>query len=120
MHCYDWFRRWSLEEFGRDLPPVILPAGMRAPTLSDQVAYMGMYRRIDAPVEGDAVFLSGNGDTFHHIGMVIFPEPGKKMMILHAMQGAGVVASTRQDLKINNMQIIGFWGYEDIAQSTAP
>lgn len=100
--CYDWFRRISREQFGRDLPPVIV----------DPIAG---YKPTNNPQEGAAAILSGFGPgPARHIGMVIFPGAnGTKKMILHACQGAGVVASDMTSLRANNLKILGFWAYED-------
>lgn len=117
--CYDWFRQISREQFERDLPVIAVPNGRRdtlaaARWMNGQAEYFGCWHPTDTPAEGDGVFLSGNGQTSHHIGMVIYP--GTKMMILHALENIGVVASDRAALAINNLRIMGFWAYDNTAQ----
>ena len=114
--CYDWFRQLSREQFGRDLPAIAVPEGLRdtltaARWMNGKSEYFGCWNPTDTPVEGDGVFLSNNGTVSHHIGMVIYP--GKKLMVLHALKDIGVVASDRAALRANNLRIMEFWKYSE-------
>ena len=112
-NCYEWFRRITKEQFNRELPVLMLPQDhltrRAAKIMNNQEEYFG-YKPTDKPKEGDAVFLSGNNKTSHHIGMVIFIK--NKMMVLHAISEVGVVVSKVRDLKINNLRIQGFWAWQ--------
>ncbi|WP_320055755.1 hypothetical protein [Desulfuromonas thiophila] len=117
-NCYEWFRRITREQFGRDLPPIGLPpdhlARRAARIMSAAADSLFGYHPTAHPTEGDAVFLSSNGRTSHHIGMVIFP--GRKMQVLHALDGLGVVVSDLPALRANGLSIQGFWTHETTAQ----
>lgn len=114
--CYDWFRQIQREQFGRDMPVISVPPGQRDTLtavrwMNGKSEYFGHWAPADVPVEGDGVFLSANGNTSHHIGIVIYP--GQKMMILHALKSIGIVVSDRASLRSNNLQIMGFWTYNE-------
>lgn len=113
-HCYEWFRQITKEQFGREIPFVNTNAHnfvlLAARIMNSADKELFGYRPTQTPKEGDAVFLSGNGRTSHHIGMVIFPG---KMMVLHALEKVGVVASDVVTLKMNGLRIKGFWTYEN-------
>lgn len=117
-NCYEWFRRITREQFGLELPAINLPPDhmtrRAARIMNTGTDDLFGYRPTDTPAEGDAVFLSGNGRTSHHIGMVIFS--GRRMMVLHALDGIGVVASDRPGLRANGLTIKGFWTHENTAQ----
>lgn len=112
--CYYWFCRILREQFNRD---VVLSGLSCALSLKERTKIMSSgawaqfgYSIVEKPQEGDAVFL-GNGRVPHHIGIVIYV--GAKMMILHALEGSGVVASDRFALKTNNLNIMSVWGYRE-------
>ena len=115
--CYYWFRLISKEQFGRDLPSVIIPhkfKNFRAAKIMKQGGESFGYKATLSPVDGDAVFLSGNGKTSHHVGMAVFS--GKKLMVLHAIEGAGVIISDKTALRMSGLNIMGFWRYENSLQ----
>ncbi|MBF0647085.1 hypothetical protein HTZ97_16540 [Desulfuromonas acetoxidans] len=119
MACYMWFRRIVFERFGRDLPLVNIPpdkdpakVGVRMVT-ADMAREFG-YASTTDPQEGDAVYLSRNGRSQHHIGMVVLVN-GKRL-ILHAMEEIGVVLDDSTSLRQNGFTIMGYWTYENSSQ----
>lgn len=109
--CLHWFRKISLEQFGRTVPECTaidyqhhLRSTIRV--MRSNIAEMFGYRQTDAPVEGDAVFMS-QSRLEHHIGMVIFL--GGRMHVLHVLDGCGLVISDRLDLAMNGWKITSYW-----------
>lgn len=87
--CWFWFRKIQLEVFGRSVDPV-----------------MNDWAEIYLPENGDGVLLS-RGSNPDHIGMVIFIND--RFHVLHALEGAGVILTDRQSLKMNGWKINGYW-----------
>lgn len=97
MDCFYWFRRISLEQFGRSIAPLVVQPGrhtrcamrlMQNPATPSQCGYV----LTATPQEGDAQYL-GRGGTPHHLGMIITPEGrGSPPWLLHAIEHSGVIA----------------------------
>ena len=110
--CLHWFRRWTREQFGRE---VCGGAPDHARLLSSAVKMMAGdigrefgYVHTDTPNEGDAVFLSQRSRP-HHIGMVIFINGS--LSVLHALEGVGVIVSDLLDLRANGWSVKGYYTY---------
>lgn len=110
--CFYWFRYWSRTFFGHDLPDSgvcherLLATASRI--MAGDIERAFGYRLTETPQEGDAVFLSQRTRP-HHIGMVVLPD--EQFYVLHALEGAGVIASTVTDLALNGWKIKGYWTY---------
>lgn len=108
--CFYWFRYWAKEYFNVDLPDSgvnhnrLLTTTARV--MTGNIAEVFGYKQTDYPNEGDGVFLSQRTRP-HHIGMVV--KPNGMFYVLHALEGYGVIASTRADLSINGWKIKGYW-----------
>lgn len=61
------------------------------------------------PKDGDAVFLSQRKFP-HHIGTVAFI--GKKRFVVHALEGTGMIRSSRIDLNHNGWKSMGYWTWK--------
>ena len=112
--CFYWFRTIRKEQFNHDVPicgvdhtNLVLSASR---ILTGDVKGVFGYKQVDSPGEGDAVFMTQR-NTPHHVGMIIFP--GGKMMVLHALEGIGVIVSDLMDLKMNGWKIVGYWSSEN-------
>lgn len=115
--CFYWFARIAREQFGVDVQSHLVDharlvySAARIMADPDAILHRYGYTPTDpaeSPREGDAVFLSQRA-TPHHLGMVI--RPGGTFAVLHALQGAGVIVSTRMGLKANGWRIHGFYRY---------
>lgn len=110
--CYYWFRHIAKEQFGRDLPPLVAPMKNQtlyaARMLNGRTGTFHGFQMVAAPTDGDAAFMTTNGQTAHHMGMVVYVDG--KMHVLHALEGAGVCADDLRTLRLNNLEIICFWG----------
>lgn len=119
MACYMWFRRLVLERFGRELPIVNIPpqadpAKVGVRMLTEAKAREFGYAPTETPGEGDAVYLSRNGRSEHHIGMAVFIDDS--LRILHAMEEFGVVLDDVASLRQNGFTIMSYWTYAPTAQ----
>lgn len=116
-NCFDWFRRISREQFGRDIPAPP-PGSVNCDRLTLSAArlmagnILDLFHGVptDAPVEGDAVLLT-RANHPHHIGMVVLP--GGRFHVLHVLDGAGLVMSSRLHLVTNGWRITGAYTYAD-------
>lgn len=108
--CFYWFRKWSQDHFGIMLPDSGADhrrlVASASKIMTSNIAEIFGYVQTDTPSEGDAVFLS-KGNRPHHIGMVV--EPDGQFYVLHALEGMGVISSTRYDLTIEGWKIKGYW-----------
>lgn len=108
-NCFDWLRRIAKEQFGRDIPQAeVDPEHLTlsaARLMSGNILDLFGYEPTENPVEGDGVFLT-KGGVSHHLGMVIYP--GGKFRVLHVLEGAGLVISSRIDLVANGWTINGY------------
>jgi hypothetical protein len=108
--CFWWYRHIKKEQFGRDVPICqvnhdhLVRSASRI--MTGDIKDIFGYRQTDTPIEGDAVFLTQRNQP-HHLGMIVFSD--KKMKILHALEGIGVILSDAIDLKINGWKIKGYW-----------
>ncbi|MCA1944964.1 MAG: hypothetical protein LDL30_06725 [Desulfovibrio sp.] len=112
--CLWWFRFWSREHFGRDVPDTLVDHSRlvqsAARIMDDRpgvAAHFG-YHPTDTPQEGDAVFLSQRR-TPHHIGMWVLP--GGEPHILQAVEQAGVICPDLLTCSVHGWQLKGFWTY---------
>lgn len=64
--------------------------------------------KTEAPVDGDAVAMS-MGRRFHHVGVFLDLDGG---LVLHPMQGKGVMANTRAGLKTFGLNNLKFYRLE--------
>ncbi len=108
-NCFDWFRRIIREQFGREIPDAKLNrdclALSAARLMSGNILDLFGYEPTEHPVEGDGVFLT-KGGVSHHLGMAIYP--GGKFRVLHVLDEAGLVVSSRVDLAVNGWTINGY------------
>ena len=110
--CLWWFRFWAWVHFGVDVPA----AAVRHESLTQSAArLMGEgvterfgYRRVEAPEEGDAVFLSQRNRP-HHVGMAVIVDG--QQMVLHALDGVGVVLSDSHELRLSGWVVTSYWRY---------
>jgi cell wall-associated NlpC family hydrolase len=102
------------EEFGKAVPSYI---GHHAEDPHENLALFiheegsGRWRELDtgeAIEEGDAVAISA-GSRFHHVGIYLEADGG---LILHALQGKGVIAQTRGGLRTMGLQNLKFYRLE--------
>lgn len=110
--CLHWFRKISLEQFGRVVPEcsgIDYSRHIRSTirVMRGNITEMFGYKETGEPKEGDAAFLSQGTNVDHHIGMVIFL--GKKMYIMHVLNGCGMVISDEMDLSTNGWKITSYW-----------
>lgn len=105
--CWAFVRRVYADRFGIDVPPVDVDACSR---MACSRAFAGHPERehwalVDSPSEGDAV-LMGKSERAAHVGVWVEAGAGS---VLHCVQGAGVVLSTRASLKSSGWRILGFY-----------
>lgn len=117
--CGYWFRRIQKEQFNRDIPAIC-----NAPNESRRFMVQAMrllrdveensgklgWGKTDSPVEGDAALLAMRAHI-HHIGIVVFMDD--QLHVLHALEQCGVMISSKTNLKLNFLQIKGFFTYGD-------
>lgn len=115
--CGYYFARIQAEVFGRTLDPELVgkisgafsAARVMAACLADlSVAARYGYRPTDAPVDGDACFLTQRS-TPHHIGTVAVIDG--RFAVAHALEGVGMVVSDLLALRVNGWRIAGFWSW---------
>lgn len=108
--CWVWFRRWRKDHFGDEMTEIPVDHGKLVQCAARQMAgdieAVFGWTATDAPVEGDAVFLSQRNQP-HHIGMVVML--GGQMHVLHALEGVGVVVNTTLELLTNGWTRKGYY-----------
>lgn len=108
FNCWHFFRHVQREQFGRDIPPVLLGApllqAMRQ--FRERPIILG-WRLIAAPaqaIDGDAVMM-GHRTHPHHIGVFVADVPG----VLHCAAGGGSVLNSLFHLEMAAWRITGIY-----------
>ena len=117
--CYYWFSIIQKEEFGRSCPELTIDHSLPRESLRYMIKILATPLEIDnrwrilgegeKPVEGDAAMMAVRSRP-HHIGTVLYAD--SKMVILHALERAGMLLSDYTDLLTNGWKLKGFLRYE--------
>lgn len=106
--CWNFARRVWREQFGRDVPPVLVDVASALDTrraLREQMH--AEWIKTDAPREGDAVLMA-LGAMPCHVG--VYLAGGS---ILHSVEGAGVVCTPPNGIARVGYQITGYYGWQE-------
>jgi len=95
--CWGLVRHVHRVRYGRDLPAVAVNAAHQGAVRAEfaHTPIMALWRPVPVPAEGDAVVMF-KGAAADHVGLWLAADGGR---VLHAAQGAGVVASSVQALR---------------------
>jgi hypothetical protein len=108
--CWSFFRHVERQQFGREMPPMLLPVGLIAQykAFRTQPGAFGCQRieKPRKPVSGDAVLMSHKNRP-HHIGVYVADVPG--VAVLHCLEGRGSVLSTMFHLETFAWNITGIY-----------
>lgn len=104
--CWGFFRRVQMEQFGCDLPEIDVDA---CAPLTCRRAFASHDERdrwllTETPQEGDAVLMGKNARP-SHVGVMICADGG--CLVLHCVEGAGVVLQSPQALKASGWRVLG-------------
>jgi NlpC/P60 family len=106
--CWGFFRRVQMEQFGRDLPEIDVDAC--APLVCRRAFASHDERQrwvqVGHPQEGDAVLMGKNARPAH-VGVAVHVDAGA--MVLHCVEGAGVVLQTKPSLHNSGWRILGYY-----------
>ncbi|MGV8987819.1 MAG: NlpC/P60 family protein [Cypionkella sp.] len=106
--CWNLARRIWREQFGRDVPAVIVDAS--SPFETRRMLRDGDRSRwqvTQTPMEGDAVMMA-RGTTPCHVG--VYLADGS---ILHSVEGAGVICTAAEGLLRVGYQVAGFYAWRE-------
>ena len=94
--CWGLFRHVQRTHYGRDLPEILVDplSVLSCVRAIDDQQHSGLWQEVEHPQDGDAVVMA-QGRIPTHIGIWIDVDGGR---VLHAQQGAGVIASSPQAL----------------------
>ena len=111
--CLGWFVEIQRNEFGRELPPDLVPPGtsgacaamrMMGTDIGDRAGWI----RAKTIKDGDALFLSQGRTRPHHLGVAAVING--KVWVVHALEGGvGVVCSTLAELRQNFWEVKEIW-----------
>lgn len=110
--CYGFFRHVMREHYGVDVQHVDVDANSfrsSVKAFGDGGKFEG-WRQVDAPDDGDAVLMSQARNP-SHIGVWIKDHKLSINGALHCVQGAGVIYSTPQALRLDRWSQT-FWRFE--------
>lgn len=98
VDCYGCARLIQSRVFGREMPEFSMPADAGRIAIASAIAVhpeRARWAEVDLPSDGALVTMARN-DCGYHIGTWLDDDGG---IIVHAMEGVGVVADTIQSLK---------------------
>lgn len=112
--CWSFFRHVQRQRFGREIPPLLLPAGLIAQlkAFRDQPDAFGCQKieKPKKPNSGDAVLMS-HKNRAHHIGVYVADFAGGA--VLHCLEGRGSLLSTMFHLETFAWNITGIYRMTD-------
>jgi len=103
--CWGLVRHVQKNHFNRELPPVVVDADNVRAVVNE---FTGNSERknwleVESPVEGDCLLLSQSKEPTH-VGIWLDIDGGG---LLHAVQGVGVVFSSRSNLRLLGYNVLG-------------
>lgn len=102
FNCWFFFRHVQMKHFGRDVPVVdVEQLDMAA---MHRVASAGNWRRVETPLEGDAVLMPRPDEL--HIGLWCNANGGG---VLHCARGFGVVLQRPAAVALDGWPTMEFW-----------
>lgn len=110
--CWALVRHVHRAHFGRELPVVDVDAANLAAVRATFAAtpIFQLWRQVEQPAEGDAVVMH-KGSAADHVGVWVEVDGGR---VLHAAQGAGVVATPLAALRRLGWGRVSFWRYHGV------
>lgn len=100
--CYSTARELQLSLFGRDMPAFEMPAEAGRMAMAAAIAVhpeRARWVEVDAPVDGALVTMARQSCGYH-LGTFVAEDGG---LIVHALEGTGVVADT-----VGSLQSVGW------------